>query len=188
VGGLSLPGLRTERLALEPVRDEHQALLLQLNRDSAVMRYIAGRAATDEETADEWARRMGPRSDAEAGLGYWVGFHGTPTGPEFVGWWGLGLTPGDSRAANLGYRLARRAWGQGLATEGSRAMVAHAFDELRVDLVWATTLAANTGSRGVLTKLGMRHTSTDPAPWARGIPGWRKGEVRYEITPAEWAG
>ena len=72
--GLTPPPLHGDRLRLEPVADEHLDLLVGLNADPEVMRYILGRAATPEETHEEWSERRGPRTDTERGLGYWLGF------------------------------------------------------------------------------------------------------------------
>jgi RimJ/RimL family protein N-acetyltransferase len=57
--------------------------------------------------------------------------------------------------AELGYWLAHRAWGRGLATEACRAVVAHAFGALRLERVWAQTLGPHAASARVLAKLGM---------------------------------
>jgi RimJ/RimL family protein N-acetyltransferase len=67
------PTLHTNHIGLEPVTDEHLPLLVELNSDPEVMRYLIGRAPTPEETYAEWERRRGPQSDERRGLGYWVG-------------------------------------------------------------------------------------------------------------------
>ena len=76
--------------------------------------------------------------------------------------------------------------GRGLATEGSRALLDHAFLTLVLPFVWAGTMAVNAGSRGVMEKLGMRHVSTAVEHWDHPLPGAGLGEVRYEITREEW--
>jgi RimJ/RimL family protein N-acetyltransferase len=182
VGQLTRPVLTTERLVLEPVGEEHLELMVELNSDATVMRHLIGRGAVREEVAAEWAERRGPRTDEEQGLGYWAGF----ADGEFVGWWGLAATD-EARVANLGYRLRRPAWGNGYATEGARALLVHGFEDLGLARVWASTMAVNTGSRNVLTKLGMTHTRTWVEEWDEPVPGWELGEVAYEITAAEHA-
>ena len=91
----------------------------------------------------------------------------------------LALDPDDDETAELGYRLRRDAWGRGLATEGSRALLDHAFRTLALPVVWAGTMAVNTGSRGVMAKLGMRHVRTEVRQWDEPLPGAERGEVRY---------
>ena len=56
----------------------------------------------------------------------------------------------------LGYTLARAAWGRGYATEAARAVLRWAFAGLRLPRVVAVADPANTASLRVLEKLGMR--------------------------------
>ena len=94
-----------------------------------------------------------------------------------IGWWdaGRGLTLAIARAevpdaligtvslrryprdrrAELGYWLSASAWGQGLATEAARAIVALGFDGLGLARVYAKVFTGNLGSIAVLTKLGL---------------------------------
>lgn len=181
MGGL-VPTLRTDRLVLEPVEDRHLDWLVALNADAEVMRFIRGRAASAAETVAEWRQRLDHQSDAERGLGYWLG----SVDGEPVGWWSASAFEPDPVLAGLGYRLARNAWGRGLATEGARAMVDQAFADARVQTVSASTMAVNTASRRVLVKTGLRHTETWVQEWAEPIPGWEQGEVRYDVTRAQW--
>lgn len=166
-----LPTLATPRLRLTPVRAEDLDLVRTVNSDEAVMQNLAGRAATQEETDVEWERRLGERSDARRGLGYWIGWEGG----AFVGWWGLGACSWDATTANLGYRLLPGYWGRGLGTEGSAALLRHAFDTARMDSIWASTTQQNVASQRVLAKLSMRYL------------GIRYDHCQYKITSEEWA-
>jgi RimJ/RimL family protein N-acetyltransferase len=182
VGAVARPTLTTERLRLEPLTTEHTELLVELDSDPEVLRFIFGRALTRGEVVTGWMPKR-TRADADArGIGYWVGY----AGPEFLGWWCLGIDDTDPAAAELGYRLRRTAWGRGYATEGSLALLRHGFDTAGLDLVWAETMAVNRGSRAVLAKCGLRHAATEVRRWDVPLPGWEQGEVRYEITRAEW--
>lgn len=177
------PRLRTERLDLEPLTRDHLDLLVDLDADPEVLRFIWGRALTREESLHHARRRIDPEGEAR-GIGAWAGFEdGT-----FAGWWTLQRDPEDDTTAELGYRLPRSAWGRGLATEGSRALLDHAFATLGLPRVWAGTMAVNAGSRGVMEKLGMRHVRTEVREWPVPLPGWEQGEVRYEITRDDWLG
>ncbi|MFC8846533.1 MULTISPECIES: GNAT family N-acetyltransferase [unclassified Micromonospora] len=88
--------------------------------------------------------------------------------------------------AELGYRLRRAAWGRGLATEGSRALVRYAFTTLGLARVWAETMAVNTASRRVMEKSGLRHVRTVHLDWDDPIEGTEHGEVEYELLRGEW--
>ena len=181
---MTRPVLTTERLRLEPVDGERlRDGLLTLDSDPEVLRFIFGRALSRQEVLRDWlSKRTSPDADAR-GLGYWVGLDGD----RFLGWWCLGFDPSRPDTAELGYRLRRDCWGRGLATEGSRALLDHAFATVGLPRVWAETMAVNTGSRGVLAKLGLRHVRTEVRDWPYPLPGAELGEVIYEITRAEWS-
>ncbi len=182
MGRLSLPLLHSERLVLVPFADEHRALVVSLNSDPEVMRFIRGRAATSEETLAEWDERTSARTDVARGLGYWVG----RVDDTFVGWWSASSFADDPARSGLGYRLRRGAWGHGLATEGARVLRDHAFATPGVERVVASTMAVNTASRAVLEKVGLRHTDTRVEPWDEPVVGWEHGEVTYELTRTAW--
>lgn len=176
-GRLTRPVLTTERLRLEPVTDQHLDLMVDLNADPEVMRFILGRPATRAEALAEWAERRGPRTDEARGLGYWAGFDEA----GFVGWWSASAFADDPSTAGLGYRLRRTSWGQGYATEGAAAMLAHVSTVPGVERVVASTMAVNTASRRVLEKLDMVHVDTYGGEWSDPLPGWELGEVVYAI-------
>ena len=180
---MNLPVLSSRRLGLVPVSDEHLDLLLDLNSDPDVMRFTRGRLATHEETRSELDQRLGPRTDEDRGLGYWVGFEGD----RFVGWWSASSFALDPTMSGVGYRLRREAWGRGLATEGGRVMVEQAFRAPHVDKVVASTMAVNAASRAVLAKLGMTHVDTCVGNRGDPIPGLEQGEVVYEIRRSAYA-
>jgi [ribosomal protein S5]-alanine N-acetyltransferase len=78
-------------------------------------------------------------------------------------------TPGALASPEFGlfYAIAPAFQGQGYATEAARALITHAFSQLRVKRVVATTSYDNMASMGVMQKLGMRvekNPFPDP-PW-----------------------
>jgi RimJ/RimL family protein N-acetyltransferase len=182
------PRLSTERIELVPMRMEHLPLLIELDADAEVLKHILGRARTEAEVCEFW----GPicRDDAAdaVGLGWWVGRRRSDG--DFLGWWSLAPdrpVPERPARAEAGWRLRRRHWRQGLATEGARALLAHGFAAVGLDTVWAETMAVNTASRAVMTKLGMRHVRTDHRSWDDPLPGAEQGEVVYELDAASWS-
>ena len=60
-------------------------------------------------------------------------------------------------AVEIGWRLAHRHWGKGLATEGARAVVRYAFGILQLREIVAITVPTNVRSRHVMEKIGMTH-------------------------------
>lgn len=180
---MSRPHLRTKRLELRPLQADDSDLLVELDGDPDVMEFLTGRATEAQEVIEVWMpRRTEPAHDA-LGLGYWSAFEEG----DFVGWFCLTPDDGASGAAELGYRLRRRAWGRGLATEGARRVLEHGFGTVGLETIRAETMAVNARSRAVLERLGMRHVGTDVRDWEEPLPGAELGEVVYELTAAEFA-
>jgi len=97
--------LRTKRITLVPLADEHFEHEVELDSDPEVMRYLSGRASTREEVGAGHRRRIAAAEKVD-GLGFWVGL----VDNEFVGWWNLQPAhgpdqPDDPRVADLGYRF-----------------------------------------------------------------------------------
>jgi RimJ/RimL family protein N-acetyltransferase len=195
------PILRTARLLLVPLADRHVDLEVQLDSDPEVLRYLDGRARSGAEVAESHARRMDLAGQVE-GLGFWMAFGSgggkrgsAPPAAEGEGEL-IGLMmlppahgpdqPDDPAVSDLGYRLIRRYWQQGLASEASRALLRHAFDTVGQKRVIAQTMAVNTGSRGVMKAIGMRYVRTYFPSWDDPLPGSEEGEVEYEMTRGMW--
>ncbi len=172
------------------MRPEHLTLLHRLDSDPEVMRYLLGRARTTQEIDEFWGPRCADVEADRVGLGWWVGF--SRADGEFLGWWDLGRSdhePDDPAAvdsAEIGWRLVRSRWRNGLASEGARELLRHGFEQVGLARVTAETMAVNAGSRGVMRSIGMRHVATEVREWDDPIPGWEQGEVTYEITAVEW--
>jgi RimJ/RimL family protein N-acetyltransferase len=110
-----------------------------------------------------------------------------PATGQFLGWFHLRPPEGAPvDEPELGYRLRRSAWGQGYATEGSRALIHKAFSELGARRVFAETMAVNSASRRVMEKAGLRLVRTFRRPWPDPIEGDEHGEVEYALSKAEW--
>jgi RimJ/RimL family protein N-acetyltransferase len=114
--------------------------------------------------------------------GHWVAERRTDH--AFVGW--FELRPREPGEFEVGYRLKRVCWGQGLATEGTRALVAKAFTELGAARVMAQTMAVNAASRRVMEKVGLRYVRTFHLAWDDPLPGTEAGEVEYALDRAEF--
>ncbi len=60
----------------------------------------------------------------------------------------------------LGFRLCLEHWGQGFATEASRAILNYAFREINLEKVVTFAVPQNTASLKVIEKLGFRYSKT----------------------------
>jgi RimJ/RimL family protein N-acetyltransferase len=151
--------LETERLTLRELTPADADDLVALDADVEVMKYVETPSRVD---------RAGCLAVIEKATG------------EFLGW--VELTPDGW----LGYRLHRKAWGRGHATEACRALVEEAFTEHRLKVVRATTMTVNTRSRSVMRKCGLRYRRTFWAQWPEYIEGAEFGDVEYELWRIEW--
>lgn len=185
---MNQPSLHTDRIRLVPLGEEHLELEVELDSDPEVMRHLTGVARTRAQVESAHRMRLAT-ADAVAGLGFWIGF----TGEEFVGWWllepaGWGAGSLVEGEAELGYRLLRRHWRQGLASEGSRELLRYAFQDLGLDRVFAETMAVNAGSRATMASVGLQYVRTfpDDEAVAKGLVGAELGGVEYAITSDQW--
>ena len=118
--------LKTERLTLRPFTADDIELLVELDSDPEVMRFLSGGAPTSRGIIEARVLpRFMARYEQVEGPGYWAAFDAQAG--EFLGW--FALHPVDDRPGELelGYRLRRSAWGNGLATEGSLALLREGF-------------------------------------------------------------
>jgi RimJ/RimL family protein N-acetyltransferase len=175
--------LETARLLLRPWREEDRAAFAAFNADPEVMRYFA--APLTREQSDEAIDRYNAQlardgftmfaleekqSGTLAGvLGMQVMRDAVPNLPQ--------------PAVEIGWRLALSAQGSGLATEGARAILDYAFNEIHLAEVFAITTPANMASRRVMEKLGMTHRPELTFDHPRVPPGHRYREhIVYSLT------
>ena len=170
--------LETERLTLRPWAEADAPALFRWARDPEV----GPRAGWEpHESVEESARII--REVLAVPESYAIVVRERTPEDEPVG--AIGLKFGaasdlarDASEAELGYWLARPLWGRGYTPEAGRALLAHAFDDLRLERVWAGHSEGNLQSRRVLEKLGLTETRTRDT-----------GELREHVlcvTRAEW--
>lgn len=142
----------TDRLSLEPIELSHIDDLVELDSDPEVVRYVGGVSSDHERYRTVLMPLMLAWPDAPYGF-----FAVYPKDARaFLGWFHLRPSVADASMLELGYRLRRSAWGQGFATEGSRALLRHAFFTLNQSEVDACADPANKASTHVMVKCGMK--------------------------------
>ncbi len=184
---MSQATLRTHRITLVPLSDDHLEHEVELDSDPEVMRHLGNGKARTRDEVEELHRRRLATAGVVPGLGFWAGF----VDDEFVGWWILepparadqGPVEGQ---AELGYRILRRHWRNGFASEGARELIRYGFADLRLSRIFAETMAVNAGSRATMAAVGMEHVRTFQLDWDEPIPGAEQGEVEYAITRQQW--
>jgi RimJ/RimL family protein N-acetyltransferase len=115
---------------------------------------------------------------------------------EFLGWFSLRPIK-EAHMVELGYRLVRRAWGQGLVTEGSQVLLEHVFRDRSASRVIAKTYEHNAGSIRVMEKIGTRlvgtfkYSAQDQAladtAYHESSEIWSGNDVEYAIDRTAWS-
>jgi RimJ/RimL family protein N-acetyltransferase len=177
--------LETPRMRMREFTTDDADLLYELDADPLVMRFInGGRETPRDEVEHDVLPRLMRWYAVRPDLGHWAA-ELRDTG-DFVGWFGLSPVDTDPTDLVLGYRLRREFWGQGLATEGCRALVRQAFTDIGAVRVSAETMTVNRASRRVLEKAGLRFSHTFFAEWPDVIEGSDLGDVQYAVTRGAW--
>ncbi|GAA1397503.1 GNAT family N-acetyltransferase [Kitasatospora putterlickiae] len=149
--------LNTDRLLLRRWRASDLEPWAAMNADPEVREHL-GDVLTRERSDASVARF---RADFDRrGYGWWA-VEVRATG-EFIGFAGLDEVDDGLpfTGVEIGWRLARAAWGHGYATEAARAVLAFGFETLALPEILAVTTAGNLRSQAVMRRLGM---TTDPA-------------------------
>jgi len=148
----------TDRLILRPWKQSDLQPFAEQNADPRVMEFFP--ACLTREESDQAVERYQRHID-DHGFAFFAAE--MRANGNFIGIIGLAhetfqahFTP----CVEIGWRLAAAHWNQGFATEGARAIVRYAFDDLHLSNLVALTVPLNVRSRRVMEKLGM---TRDPA-------------------------
>jgi len=103
-----------------------------------------------------------------------------------------GLKRADAPASTIpglfeaGWRLREEAWGRGYAREAATAALEAGFARFGAAEIFALTVAGNSASWGLMTRLGMRRRDELDYPDER-YDGELRDTIVYSITRDEWA-
>jgi [ribosomal protein S5]-alanine N-acetyltransferase len=183
--------LDTGRLLLRQFVEDDAPLLFDLDSDPEVMRYIGLQFALADEAAyrERIRNYFLPYHAKCPDFGFWVAEE--KASGRFVGWFHLrpaldyrfareaGFRAGEF---DIGFRLVRAAWGNGYATEVTRALVRRGFAHPAVEAVVACALVGNRASCRVLEKCGLLRVCQFA------LPGFEMPAVKYAVTRGEVGG
>lgn len=151
----------TERLFLREILPSDEDALFELDSDPEVHRYLGNRPVADKIAVREAIASIRQQYH-DNGIGRWAVIE-KATG-HMVGWSGLKLVKetrnGHNHYYDLGYRLIRRCWGLGYATESALASVAYGFGPLQLTDIYGMADVRNTASCQVLQKAGLQFVNT----------------------------
>ncbi|WP_278266158.1 GNAT family N-acetyltransferase [Nocardia sp. AG03] len=157
---LSAVEIAAERVLLRKARDSDRGRLIELRTDAEVAAYIGG--PRRREDVERYLDEIGGMANATDDPGTFIiadratdAFLGTieldrraPDQP--------GRVTDAGEELELSYLLHRDAWGVGLATEATTAVLRAAAGELSDQPVLVVTQSANTRSLGLAARLGFR--------------------------------
>lgn len=173
--------LLSERLSLEPLREEHRPVWRRLCSHDEVMRHIGSGGSWDSARADEtfdralahWCEHgFGRRAVRERKSSQWIGF-------ASLNYVGPGAVEVPREEIEIGCLLFPSAWGRGYASEAVHLLFGEAFARVKLQRIIARTNTANRASARAVAKSGMRLERE-----ALGRHGERV--AIYELTRAEW--
>jgi [ribosomal protein S5]-alanine N-acetyltransferase len=147
----SFPTLETERLTLRRPLQRDAAALLKISQDADVMLYYGMAAFRSKvEALDEiqWFNRLFSRGE---GLRWVITEKGNGA---YLGDIGLHNYVRAHARAEVGFKLARSHWHQGLMTEALQPVLAYGFATLRLNRIEAVVDPRNTACLGLLKKAG----------------------------------
>lgn len=151
--------LETERLILRDWREEDWAPFFEHTNTPAVMQWLGG---VLDEGKQAWMRDRLEGYHRDHGFTFWVverKADGGHLSGEIIGFCGLKLSNqagGPMGEHEAGWRLREDAWGKGYAREAAEATLGVGFKQFAAPHIIALTVEENTGSWGLMKRLGMQ--------------------------------
>jgi RimJ/RimL family protein N-acetyltransferase len=175
--------IETPRLRLRPFRASDVAAFVDYRSDPEIARFQSWHDDFDLEDGRRFIEAMLLETPFSRGRWYQLVIERKDTG-EHAGDCAVQIDGDEPRLAQIGYTLARRHQGHGLATEAARALVSHLFLARGVHRVSAITDLRNAASIRVLERLGMRREALHvEASFYKGV--WCD-ELVFAVLAREW--
>ncbi|GAB5465248.1 MAG: GNAT family N-acetyltransferase [Candidatus Kapaibacteriales bacterium] len=151
----------TERLILREILPSDIDGMFELDSDPEVHKYLGNKPITKKEEVVAIIDSV-RQQYVDNGIGRFAIVDKKTN--VFLGWTGLKLetkcTNNHQNYFDLGYRLIRKYWGKGIATESAIASLDYAFNELNLGKVYAAASIENVGSNKILQKIGLNFIET----------------------------
>ena len=172
--------LTTERLALRCFTPDDLDWFAELYADPDVTRYLGG--VRDRARSEELLNTRILRYYAEhPGLGIWMTIE-RATGAQ-LGFHLLNHIRGES-IVQVGFTLAKSAWGRGFGSEMASAVLRYGFVDLKLPRIAGMASLKNLASQRVLQKIGLERKGERAFPHpdyaAEGPMAW------FERDAADW--
>lgn len=149
--------IETKRIILREILPTDIEGMYELDSDPDVHKYLGSKPVTNKQQTIEIINII-RQQYLDNGIGRWAIIDKKTN--DFIGWTGLkfvtDLTNYHKNYHDLGYRLIKKYWGQGIATEAAIASLDYAFDHLNIEKVYAMADCENDGSNKILKNVGLR--------------------------------
>ena len=145
--------LETERLLLNPWEGSDWQAFRPIASDVDVMRYITGGEPWADEQVQNFVERQ-VRTYAERGFCRWKLIE--KLNDEMIGFCGVGFWR-DNPDPEIGWWLARRCWGRGLASEAAHTALKDALVRIKLERIISIARPENKASIRIMEKLGLCH-------------------------------
>ncbi|WP_442587346.1 GNAT family N-acetyltransferase [Pedobacter sp. AW31-3R] len=146
----------TDRLILREVESTDKEAFFILDADPEVHRFLGNKPVTTITEAEQMIEFI-KKQYIDNGIGRWAVIDKKTN--DFMGWSGLKyiteLTNNHIGYYDIGYRLIRKYWGRGYATESAEAALDYGFEQLRLLSIYGIADTRNMASRHVLEKIGL---------------------------------
>ena len=174
----------TDRLRLRQWCAADREPFAALNADPKVMEFYP--APLGRAESDAMANRC-QALIAERGWGFWA--VETKDTQEFIGFVGLHTPLPElpfSPCVEVGWRLAAKHWGKGLATEAARGALRISFERLGLPEIVSFTSVGNIRSRAVMERLGMRQAEETFEHPAIPVGCALRKHCLYRLSHGQW--
>ncbi|BCE02274.1 GNAT family N-acetyltransferase [Marinicellulosiphila megalodicopiae] len=151
--------LKTKRLLLRQWKQSDLKTFASINADPDVMEFYPD--IQSEQQSNEMAKYFQNLIEIN-GWGFWAVER--LSDQQFIGFVGLHEPIFDlpvTPCVEIGWRLAKNAWGKGFATEAAKACLEFAFNELNLQNVYSFTSVGNKASISVMQKIGMTNMNAN---------------------------
>lgn len=148
----------TDRWILREIVETDIDGLFELDADPEVLKYLGNKTVSSKDQVAEMIQYIRQQYQ-ENGIGRWA-IEDKNDG-QFIGWAGLKLVKeqiGDKiNYYDIGYRMLKRYWGKGIATEVGHASLKYGFEQMKLEEIYASVHQENLASSTVLKKLGLQY-------------------------------
>ncbi len=155
----------TQRLQLRPLQKSDSARLFLLDSNPDVMKYVGQPVLTKPEESEKVIEMIQAQYE-KFGVGRYAVVE--KQSELLIGWCGLKFNTenvnGYQNFYELGYRFLPEFWGKGYAKESSRGFIEKAFNEIKIDTLYAYAHSENAASNSALQKLGFEKTGEFQEP------------------------